>query len=111
MNDHDEKKALLYDRSCSGSFLIGSEGLIKDGSNEYPYIIYKHDDIVDGAVNTIEKWLKTLRLSESLDLIISITGGAKEFNFSSSVKKSFKDGISKIAMSTNALIITGLSFK
>ena len=40
-------------------------------------------------------------------LIISVTGGAKNFTLPQRMKTAFKQGISKAASSTNALIITG----
>jgi transient receptor potential cation channel subfamily M protein 2 len=40
-------------------------------------------------------------------IIISITGGAKNFDVKSNLKNSLKKGIVKAALSTNAWLITG----
>jgi hypothetical protein len=40
-------------------------------------------------------------------LILSVTGGAQKFNNSNRMKKAFKRGLIKAAVSTGAWIITG----
>jgi hypothetical protein len=57
----------------------------------------------DNILESLSDWTYL----DNLDLILSVTGGAVDFSFPSSIKTSFKEGIAKIAMSTNALIITG----
>lgn len=49
-----------------------------------------------------EKWSL-----ESPKLIISITGGAQDFNIDDNTKKVFKMGLIKAAKTTNAWIVTG----
>ncbi len=44
---------------------------------------------------------------KTLNLIISITGGANNFEFPFNFITSYKDGLEKLANSTNALFITG----
>ena len=78
----------------------------KDNKEEYPFIIVDHDDSAKRAVDFIRNELEP----KQINLIISVTGGAGSFVLPSRVKTSFKEGISKIAESTNALIITGLIF-
>ncbi|XP_077993111.1 transient receptor potential cation channel subfamily M member-like 2 [Glandiceps talaboti] len=41
------------------------------------------------------------------NLLISVTGGAKDFNMTSRLKGVFRKGLTKVALSTNAWIITG----
>ena len=41
------------------------------------------------------------------NLIISVTGGAQNFQISQKIRNAFKLGLVKIATSTNTLIITG----
>ncbi len=65
-----------------------------------------HDDSAKKAVDFIRNELEL----KQINLIISVTGGANSFQLPSRVKTSFKEGISKIAESTNALIITGKLF-
>lgn len=78
----------------------------KDFLNEtYHYKIFNHEnrDHILEAKELIKKWIKI----DDLNLIISVTGGAQNFSLPSRIKTSFKEGIAKIALSTNALIITG----
>ena len=73
-------------------------------SNKYYHQIFQYDDI-NGAIQSIYQWTDI----EKLNLIISVTGGALNFNLPSRIKTAFKTGIAKIAVSTNALIITGMA--
>jgi hypothetical protein len=74
---------------------------------EYNFMLVRHDISQENIDNVFDVWKQKFKHLENLDLILSVTGGARDFSFSSSIKTSFKEGIAKLAMSTNALIITG----
>jgi hypothetical protein len=74
---------------------------------EYNFMLVRHDISQENINNVFDVWKQKFKHLEKLDLILSVTGGARDFSFSSSIKTSFKEGIAKLAMSTNALIVTG----
>ena len=91
---------ILLDETINNNEKFRSKDYIKE---EYHYKIFDHKADVNEAEELIKKWTKI----NNLKLIISVTGGAGNFVLPSRIKTSFKDGIAKIALSTNALIITG----
>ena len=62
-----------------------------------------HETIIENAISLFFKWNK----AQKPKIIISVTGGAKNFVLSNKVRTSFKEGISSISEKTHALIITG----
>lgn len=64
-----------------------------------------HETIIENAISLFFKWNK----SQKPKIIISVTGGAKNFVLSNKVRTSFKEGISSISEKTHALIITGIT--
>ena len=65
--------------------------------------VFDHQIDVQKAVNTFYTWNQGLKPN----VIISVTGGAKNFILADKLRTSFKEGISLIAEKTHALIITG----
>lgn len=93
---------ILLDETINNNEKFRSKDYIKE---EYHYKIFDHND--PAGVNEAEKFIKKWTIINNLNVIISVTGGAGRFVLPSRIKTSFKDGIAKIALSTNALIITG----
>ena len=70
---------------------------------KYHLRVFDHKIDIQRVVNTFNTWNQ----GSKPKVIISVTGGAKNFILPNKVRASFKEGISKIVEKTHALIITG----
>ncbi|XP_077993758.1 transient receptor potential cation channel subfamily M member 2-like isoform X2 [Glandiceps talaboti] len=67
------------------------------------YIRLEHMTDPDKIVQLMTQWWGL----SAPNLLISVTGGAKDFMLTSKLKAVFRNGLTKVALSTNAWIITG----
>jgi hypothetical protein len=84
---------------------LNSESYCYDCSTKKKYFlrVFDHQVDIQKVVNTFYTWNQGLKPN----VIISVTGGAKNFILPDKLRTSFKEGISMIAEKTHALIITG----
>ena len=96
-----ESREVRFDRAGKVKFpclqsKISDYLIVKEHVKDDRHLIYK----------TIE-FLYTKWKLEKPQLILSVTGGAKNFSLPTKMKNAFKRGLVKAAESTNAWIITG----
>ena len=77
--------------------------LDKFTKKKYNLRVFDHNVDIQNVVNTFHTWNQ----GRKPKVIISVTGGAKNFVLPNKVRTSFKEGIAKIVEKTHALIITG----
>ena len=70
---------------------------------KYSLRVFDHSVDIQNVVNTFLAWNQDRKPK----VVISVTGGAKNFVLPNKVRASFKEGIAKIVEKTHALIITG----
>lgn len=125
MIDNTNESDALIEMSPISNIKLENKFFSQDyKENEYNYLIFNTMSTVDKAVSTLNSWteISSLNVIIRFDrglfklqkkqhlfefLFVSVTGGAGRFFLPSRIKTAFKDGIAKIAVSTNALIITG----
>lgn len=67
--------------------------------------VFDHKVDIQEVVDTFTAWNQELKPK----VLISVTGGTKNFVLPTKIRTSFKEGISMIAEQTHALIITGIT--
>ena len=98
---HEDREVVRFNRAGKVKFpclqsKISDYLIVKEHVKDDKHLIYK----------TIE-FLYTKWKLEKPQLILSVTGGAKNFSLPTKMKNAFKRGLVKAAESTNAWIITG----
>eukprot|EP00794_Sanderia_malayensis_P003485 gene3485-3983_t len=82
---------------------FGEIEFAENPSSRKPYIRVSHDTSALSLLKLLtERW--SLKVP---NLVISVTGGAKDFQLGSRLKEAFSKGLIKAAVSTDAWIITG----